>query len=273
MQKTNIEYLTHSWNPLQDKRKGPSGRGYHCTKCSPACDHCWAEAVNMRFGNKLPFDDTTVEFEIVKNEILTWEIRATKKPARIGIQFMGDLFHPAVTNRHYGKIFDVVYMGRYEKLMKKREHPHIFMALTKRIERAAEVIEYWQERYGGKMPDNFWLGVSIWDQESANRFIPILLQIPAAVHFVSAEPVLEAVDISQTVTYWDDPSAGIKLVIAGCESGPGRRHIGVKPFRQLRDQCVAAYIPYFLKQMEIGGKVVKMPRLDSKVWAQMPEGK
>ena len=266
MQKTNIEYLTDSWNPLQDTRKGLSGRGYHCTKCSPACDHCWAEAVNMRFGNKLPFDNTPVKFEIVKKELAAPQRR--KKPAIIGTQFMGDLFHPDIKDYQLNSVWRAMLFADW----------HTYIVLTKRPERMLQWTETGTE---WRKLDHVWFGVSIWDQESADRFIPILLQIPAAVHFISVEPMLGPVDISQTVTYWDDPSAGINWVIAGCESGHGRRSTLVQWVYNLRNQCVEAGIPFFLKQLheyetdpKTGSpktKVVGMPMLDGVVHNQMPE--
>lgn len=262
MQKTNIPYLTHSWNPLQDKRKGESGRGYHCTKCSPACDHCWAEAANMRFGNKLPFDNTPVEFEIIEKELAAPQKR--KKPAIIGTQFMGDLFHPGIKDHQLNSIWRAMLVADW----------HTYLVLTKRPGRMLRWVETgvkWRKL------DHVWLGVSCENQKAYDERIPILLQIPATVHFVSIEPMLGGIMLYRGF----DKENRLRMpwlekldwVIAGCESGPGRRHIGLKPFRQLRDQCVSANIPFFLKQIEIDGKVVSRPRLDSKVWAQMPEVK
>ncbi len=133
---------------------------------------------------------------------------------------------------------------------------------------------------------NVYLGVTAENQEQADERIPILLQIPAAVRFVSVEPMLGPVDLTRIVYErqtvidslkglhgWPLPHAdGPKLdwVICGSESGPNRRHAKIEWIRDLRDQCRAANVPFFLKQMEIDGKLVKMPKLDGRVWDEMP---
>jgi len=146
---------------------------------------------------------------------------------------------------------------------------------------------------------NVWLGVTAENQEMADERIPILLQIPAAVRFVSVEPMLGPVDLTQlridqephcehhnalTDISTDTPYGYIKhdvpdplgrgkldWVICGYESGPKRRPAQIEWVRDLRSQCVTANIPFFLKQIEINAQMVKMPELDGKVWNQMPE--
>ena len=251
MQKTNIPYITHSWNPLQDTRKGPSGRGYHCTKCSPGCHNCWAEGVNMRFGNKLPFDDTPAEFEIVRKELET-PLRL-KKRARIGTMFMGDLFHEDVRDLDVGSIFRVI----------EEAGQHTFIVLTKRPGRMSKYIRC----YGA--PKNVHLGVTACNQAEADEKTSVLSQIPAAVRFVSYEPLLTPVAIKSVYGHFPD------WVIAGCESGPGRRPAKIEWFRDLKNQCVNAGVPFFLKQMtgfgDKANKVFHMPELDGKIWDQLPE--
>jgi protein gp37 len=152
---------------------------------------------------------------------------------------------------------------------------------------------------------NIQLGVSVEDQKTADERIPWLLKTPAAVRIVSAEPLLSPLDISYYLSgcprqvsasfvvtremakdagdlsmegamwgsdEWEQTAPGIDQVIAGCESGPHARPAEIDWFRSLRDQCVAAGIPFFLKQMMVGGKLVHMPELDGVRWDQYPSG-
>lgn len=121
---------------------------------------------------------------------------------------------------------------------------------------------------------NVWLGVSVEDQKAADERIPLLLKTPAEVRFISYEPALGAVDCSDMFSRYRENGSTLlpapDWVIAGCESGPGRRPARDEWFRSLREQCVAAGVPYFLKQMEVEGEVQKMPKLDGAVWGQYP---
>ena len=259
---TAIEYVNESWNPIQERRKGKTGRGYHCTKISDGCRHCWAERFNIRFGNGLPFDDSPVEFELIQKafeQLLHW-----KKPRRVLVQPMGDLFHNYVPPQLILSIF--------QQIAQRPEHTYFI--LTKRPARMLMLLK-WDEFkmqsgfIGANYPPNIYLGVTIESGKYIHR-IDDLLQIPGK-HWVSVEPMLGPVDISQTVTYWDDPSAGINWVIAGCESGPGRRPAKIEWFQDLKNQCVLAGVPFFLKQIQGNdGRVYHMPFMDGKVWDQMP---
>ena len=125
---TKIQYVDETINPIQDKIKGKSGRGYHCTKCSPGCLHCYAEGINNRFGNHLPFHARHVEFELIQSELekpLKW-----KKPRRIFIQSMGDLFHEDVQEGWIDTIFLIISLNKN----------HTFFLLTKRPERMKEYL-------------------------------------------------------------------------------------------------------------------------------------
>lgn len=141
---------------------------------------------------------------------------------------------------------------------------------------------------------NVWLGVTAEDQQRADERIPYLLDTPAVRRFVSIEPMLGPVDLNRL--FWESASGlgggwesclsgkqfnpwlgemfdapKLDWVIAGCESGPGRRPVKVEWFRSLRDQCEASGVPFFLKQMDVDGKLVKMPDLDGRMWADRPE--
>ena len=133
-----------------------------------------------------------------------------KKPSIIGTQFMGDLFHKDIRDDQINSVFIKMLWADW----------HTFIVLTKRPERMLDFVNI-GEGWRGKMK-NVWLGVSVSTQEDADRLIPVLLQIPASVRIISVEPTLEQIDISTGPTFWDDPSAGIKWVIVGAESGPKR---------------------------------------------------
>lgn len=221
MSNTKIEYLTKSWNPIQTKTKGESGQGYHCTHVDEGCRNCWAEGMNNRVGNKLPFDTKKFEFMIKRTELdkpFSW-----KEPHRVGVQFMGDLFHKDIPFEFVDEVFDIMCTD----LVKKCKHKdcelseecfrsvtrHDYFVLTKRPERISEFL-MWVEEWGDTdkpfartisedkmIPNNIWLGTSISDQQSAVKRVPELLRIkelfPSASIWISAEPLLGEIDLSK----------------------------------------------------------------------------
>ena len=274
MNRTKIEYLTHSWSPI----------AMRCTPVSAGCKNCWhlAMADRLAANPKLP-DDVRAAYAgkgppVLREDELEAPLRLEKQ-AVIGVQFMGDLFHADVQLGYIRRIWNVM-----AKCLR-----HQFILLTKRPERM-HIFAQWlagaDDISIAEWPRNVILGVSVENQAAADERIPWLLWTPAAKRVVSYEPALSAVDffswlepdyqgISQQAE-WEpvdrnDPRYNaIDWVIAGCESGPRRRPAQLDWFRQVRDQCIAAGTPYFLKQMEVDGKVVKMPALDGKVWEEMP---
>lgn len=253
---TGIEYLNETWNPIQTTIKGELGQGYHCTKISKGCQHCWAEGMNLRIGNKIPYtQNDKIIFEIKESELLKplkW-----KKPRVIGVQFMSDLFHPSVP---FEFIFEI-----YHAMMCKAPQ-HTYTVLTKRPERAKEFFDWWLNSFPPNKPrgvipfseyKNIWLGVSVEDQQTADERIPLLLQIPAAIRFISAEPLIDKISfrwakwlpISRTKT--TDHLDGLRMldwIIAGGESGRNARPCHPDWIRSLRDQCKEADVPFFFKQ-------------------------
>jgi protein gp37 len=246
---TAIEWCDESWNPIQDVRKGKSGRGYHCSKVSPACLHCWAETMNNRFGNGFPFDTTPTKFEImpdVLEKLVHW-----RKPRRIAIQLMGDLFHGAVT-------FDQI----DAVLAPTLNHPqHTYLILTKRVERM------WDYFYGENITDlasplwwsHLWLGTTAENQEYLEQRVECLCRIPAAGHFLSMEPLLEQVYFARDTWQVDTPFRpghlttvnhphGIDWVICGAEQSHGARWMEESWARYVRDQCFDNGIPFFFKK-------------------------
>lgn len=272
MAKTKIEWATHSWNPVTG-----------CTPVSEGCQNCYAQRIANRLRGRCgyPADDP---FRVTLHPERLGEPLRWRKPSRVFVCSMGDLFHPDVQPIWLSMIFNVI-----------RECPqHTFMVLTKRPEIALEHLgNAMLQPYFG-LP-NLWIGVTAENQQRADERIPILLQIPAVVRFVSVEPMLGQVDltgirfdrntimnvlegcgINRLSPCQSIPNAfceKIDWVICGSESGPNHRKTKIEWIRDLREQCISANVPFFLKQMEINGRMVKMPELDGKIWAQFPEVK
>ena len=238
---SKIEWTEATWNPVTG-----------CTRVSPGCAHCYAERFAERFRGVSghPFErgfDVQVREERLRQP-LDW-----KKPRRIFVNSMSDLFHEAVPDEYVAQVFDV--MTEAER--------HTFQVLTKRPKRALELAPKltW--------PQNLWLGVSVENKTWAHR-IDDLREIPAAARFLSCEPLLGPLDELNL--------AGVHWVIAGGESGPGARRPKPDWFRSLRDQCAALQIPFFFKQWgafnEDGRRVGKKAagrELDGLFWDMSPE--
>ena len=242
MAKSKIPWTHSVWNPVTG-----------CTPISEGCAHCYAKRMATRLKGRFgyPADDPfRVTFHPDRLEDpLYW-----KKPRRIFVCSMGDLFHEDVEDDWIHSVLSVAISTYYGY--------HTYIFLTKRPERMMQFKKYFTSK-------RFWIGVTAENQARADQRIPILLQIPAAVRFVSLEPLLYSANISRFV------KDGISWCIAGCESGPGRRPAKIEWFRDIKDQCVEAEIPFFLKQCEVefgNGKlgIEKRPMLDGRVWDQLP---
>lgn len=265
-----------SWNPILG-----------CTKCSPACDHCYAERLHtQRHKAKLagapmplcyaePFDKVRFLPE------RTWDPLRWRKTQRVFVGNMTDIFHPDVPDGWLDEIFEIM----------AHSPQHTFILCTKRPKRMEQYINdvinsgmTWREGLTGRPLPNVWLGTTIWDQPSADDRIPILLSTPAAKHYVSYEPALGPVDLgpgldsswrrcrtcgAEALALMDSPECGcadpnyaepgepvadwvslpaLDWVICGGETGPGARPMHPDWPRALRDQCQAAGVPFFFKQ-------------------------
>ena len=168
---------------------------------------------------------------------LTW-----KKPRRVFVNSMSDVFHPRVPFEFVREILSVMEEAA-------RERGHVFQVLTKRPGRAVA----WWQRYKSQFPEgwpaNVWIGTSVESQKYAPR-LTVLSRIPAAVRFVSVEPLLEAVDLSS----WLE-SGAINWVIVGGESGPKARPMELDWVRAIRNDCHIEGVPFFFKQW--GGRTPK----------------
>jgi protein gp37 len=276
--KTSISWTNYSWNPVVG-----------CSKRSPGCASCYAEELHSKRhkayqeGKKLPKQYAKPFNEIQLFPERLEEPLKLRKPSKIFVCSVADLFHEDVPDEFIDKVMATVIACPQ----------HTFQILTKR---ADNMRDYFKQGFdAGQWFDNqfpnLWLGTTCENQEQADKRIPILLQIPAAVRFVSVEPLLSPVDIQRYLkpeyflglegvekarafangwagTHWLEH---LNWVIAGSESGKNRRSAEADWFRSLRDQCIDTGTPYFLKQMEADGKVVGMPELDNVIWNQFPE--
>ena len=233
--------------------------GTFCTRISPGCLHCYASTINVRFGNGLEFVVTNlsnIEF-FIDQKILEEPLRR-KKPATIFVGDMFDLFHSAISEAQISYVFATMTDAKQ----------HTFQLLTKRADNMRRFIQKWGG--GGGFEPNIWLGVSVESQKYADERIPLLLQTPAAVRFLSVEPMLEAVklddlpvpnqeNVFQPYRYncllrRDDEHVynkheAIDWIICGGESGPGARPFNLAWAESLLAQCRAAGVPFFMKQV------------------------
>jgi protein gp37 len=265
MNHTSIEWTDFSANPL--KFRDESGRVvWGCVHASPGCQHCYAETLAKRYGKGGPFNvPTTAKLTPFLDES---ELRRmlTYKPAsgkRCFVGDMTDIFGEWVPDELLIRLFDVF-----------RQRTDItFQVLTKRADRMRDFARRLLFDGSGKgrtwlsMPGddrgyplfpqrgatgmrNVWLGVSVEGQQRAAERIPLLLQTPAALRFISAEPLLGPIDLGPFVTEIEPPSPPIlDWVIVGGESGSGARPCHLDWVRSLVRQCSAAGVPVFVKQL------------------------
>ena len=211
---TLIEWTDATWNPVTG-----------CTKVSPGCDFCYAERLTVRFGRG-PF--TQIKLHPTRlNEPLKW-----RKARMVFTCSMSDLFHPLVPPDFLLSVFEVM-----------RATPwHSYQVLTKRPGRMAHFANAILAPMGIPWPANVWAGTSVESQKYAPR-LEVLARVPAAVRFVSVEPLLSKVDLGS----WLQET--LSWVIIGGESGPQARKMGISWARSLKDQCRDAGVPTFVKQL------------------------
>lgn len=242
---SKIEWTGQTWNPITG-----------CSRISEGCRHCYAERMtkrlaamgqvkyqgllndNGRFNGTLRFDEAALEIPLKRKKSTVWFVNS-----------MSDLFHDGV---------QVAWLSLIWQIMTETPQ-HTYQILTKRAGNMASRINALSAIFG--VLPNVWLGVSVEDQRAADERIPYLLQTPAAVRFLSCEPLLGPVDLAEAMgdTAWKR-TCGLLVnknernyrplhwVIAGGESGPGTRPMHPDWARSLRDQCQAANVPFFFKQ-------------------------
>lgn len=228
-----IEWTEATWNPVTG-----------CDKVSPGCAHCYAETFAERWRG-IPGHPYEQGFDL-----RIWPHRLDqpfrwKRPRLIFVNSMSDLFHEAIPDDYIAAVFAVMVEAKQ----------HTFQVLTKRHQRLSELAPElpW--------PSNVWMGVTIENRRFVHR-AEHLRGVPAAVRFISAEPLLgplEGLDL-----------AGIDWLISGGESGAKHRPVKAAWLRDLRDRCLQDGVPYFFKQWggfrsKSGGRV-----LDGREWSQLP---
>lgn len=287
MATTNIEWTDRVWNPVTG-----------CTKVSAGCKHCYAETIANRRMPHGGFTDRPFT-EVRTHEDRLLQPLSWRKPARVFVNSMSDLFHEAVPDEFIDRVFAVMALSQrhtFQVLTKRPERMRAYMAgqaygrvrrivdgddgtnvvregwwrTLDRFDRRAQQQQWWTNLKADRWPlPNVWLGVSCENQEAADARIPLLLQTPAAVRFVSAEPLLGPLELRDYLTgdatgYETGGPAGFQTgpaldwVIVGGESGPGARPCRVAWVRSIVQQCQAAEVPVFVKQL--GAKPEGDPR-------------
>jgi protein gp37 len=241
--KTGIEWTEVTWNPTTG-----------CDRISAGCDNCYALTLSKRLkamgvakyqndGNSItsgPGFGLTLHPKTV-TEPFNW-----KSPRTVFVNSMSDLFHARVPLGYIRDIFEVI-----------TETPqHTYQILTKRSTRLRKIAEKLD------WPENLWMGVSV-ENTSVFHRIDDLRTVPAAVRFLSCEPLLGPLD--------DIRLSNIGWVIAGGESGPHYRPLNITWVRDLRNACVENEVPFFFKQW--GGRTSKSAGriLDGEIWGEFPE--
>ncbi|HEV2322006.1 MAG TPA: phage Gp37/Gp68 family protein [Gammaproteobacteria bacterium] len=285
--KSAIEWTDATWNPITG-----------CSRVSEGCRHCYAE----RFAHRFSAPGQRYEgLTVLSNGHPTWTGKIQfnekalllplrwKRPRRVFVNSMSDLFHEHVTDEQRDRIFAVMGLTpwhTYQILTKRPGEMRDYIAsrtmaemLRKDLEDYA--VEYAKSPCAAAMFDNWplrnvWLGVSVEDQPAADDRVPLLLQTPAAVRFLSCEPLLGPLGLSKWIgvdfavntrdcepmkprtaellgkmaaaAFRHAGGAAVDWVIVGGESGPGARPMHPDWARSLRDQCQAAGVPFFFKQ-------------------------
>lgn len=254
MSDTKIEWTDRTWNPVTG-----------CDKVSPGCDHCYAEGIARRFAGSKAFPhgfDVTLHWDRVEAP-LRW-----RKPARVFVNSMSDLFHQGIPDDFIARVFAVM----------AATPQHTYQILTKRHGRMRSLLN--SPRFREDVMDeaftsldlsqdwadntidrdwplsNVWMGVSVEDQQRADLRIPALLGTNAAVRFLSCEPLLGPVSLWEHLSNPSNPRRlvgdalpHLDWVIIGGESGPGARRMELDWAEQLVEQCKAAGVAPFVKQL------------------------
>jgi protein gp37 len=235
---SSIEWTDATWNPV---------RG--CTKISPGCAHCYAETFAERFRGvrghpyEQGFDLRLVPEKL--SEPLRWS-----SPKAIFVNSMSDLFHKDVPDAYVERVARVMQMADW----------HTYQVLTKRAERMRDLLRNRLSFAAGL--SQVWWGVSVENRKHGVPRIDVLREAPAAVRFLSIEPLLE--DLGEIKL------DGIDWVIVGGESGLGARPMERSWVVNIREQCRAASVPFFFKQWGGVRKAEAGRDLDGQTYDEMP---
>jgi protein gp37 len=268
--RSGIEWTDATWNPVTG-----------CDRVSEGCDHCYAQTLARRLklmGNpryQLDGDPRTSGPGFGLNlhpdkltEPLTWS-----RPRRVFVNSMSDLFHDDVPGGFIANVFGVMAVAQQHQFQILTKRPGRMASLLARIEDETRAFAAWHENSRTTLDPgtilwplpNVWLGTSVENQRWADIRIPKLLRTPAAVRFLSCEPLLGPIDL-----HLDIVPGELGWVIVGGESGVGARPMDASWARSLRDQCVGSGVPFFFKQWggitpKAGGRT-----LDERTWDEMP---
>ncbi len=247
--KTAIHWTNETWNPLTG-----------CTRVSAGCDHCYAFALHDRIHvqwkrGRRPSAPPQYHLPFSRVQLLPKHLHDPlhwRRPRRVFVNSMSDLFHDAVPDSYIAQVFAVM----------QRAERHTFQILTKRPERMARLC-----RDLLPLLPNVWLGTSVEHQAAADERIPSLLNTPAAVRFLSCEPLLGDVDLRGYLTA--DGERRLDWVIVGGESGEHYRPMDLHWARSIREQCQVAGVAFFFKQSS-GAKPGRGRELDGRLWEDYP---
>lgn len=231
-QQSKIEWTSATWNPVTG-----------CSKISAGCAHCYAETMAKRLkamGNPRYI----MGFDIVLHHDLIELPLSWREPRMVFVNSMSDLFHENVPVDFIRQVFATI----------EQADRHIFQVLTKRAERLQELA------LDLPWPKNLWMGVTVECQSCISR-IERLKKVPAAVKFISAEPLIGPLEIDLTDIDW---------LIVGGESGPGARLMRPEWVRDLKEGCLQANVPFFFKQWGGVNKKRAGRALDGEIWGQYP---
>jgi len=257
---STIEWTDHTWNPWEG-----------CTKKSPGCKNCYAEARNKRFaganwGKGKPRRRTR---EANWRMPLRWNLETRKTGKRFKIFLsLCDWLDEEVPIEWLSDFLALIYATPnliWQLLTKSPENWRTRLTETLHVLvrqenfTAAVEVRAWLQQEPPLAPQNVWLGVSVEDQERADERMPVLLNIPAKLHFLSCEPLLEPIDLENYLPCSRRPvgdarashseAATVDWVIAGGESGPGARPCDIQWIREIIAQCELAKVPVFVKQL------------------------
>lgn len=268
-QQTSIEWTDATWNPVVG-----------CSILSPGCTNCYAmrmaariEAMDATAGHAPHYRGLTKKTKA--GAVWTGTVRLApekvlkaplgwRRPRRVFVNSMSDLFHESLPDSEIDKVFAVMAFAThctFQVLTKRAERMARYFADREKREGAISAAmnelapAHWHSRefwdYHDALPmKHIWLGVSAERQQEADARVLFLLDTPAAVRFLSAEPLLGPIDLRWHYINALSSSCGPNLdwVIAGGESGTGARPVHPDWIRDLRDQCAAANVPFFFKQ-------------------------
>ncbi len=248
-QRSGIEWTDVTWNPVTG-----------CTRVSAGCDNCYAATLASRllrgsYLAQLPVIDS----DITRRDPFAVRIWPERLEAPLGwhrphvvfVNSMSDVFHADVPEDFTRSMFEVMLRASW----------HTFQVLTKRPARALRFWRRNRDLFGGKgLPPHIWLGTSVENQDAAFR-VDHLREVPAAVRFLSCEPLIGPLTLHLEGVHW---------VIVGGESGPVRREMRPEWALTIRDECVASNVPFFFKQW--GGRTPKAGgrTLEGEVWDEVP---